>query len=82
MDKKELSFNTMIQHLLLANTQTELSAKTKVEQSTISKLNKGVEFPNITHKNAKAIIKAYRSLPRKYKQRASNENEIHADKCD
>lgn len=60
MDHQEVDFNAIVQHLLKSNTQVELERKTGVNQVVISRLNSGVESPNLTYKNGAALVSEYK----------------------
>lgn len=58
------NFNDIVRNLLKYNSQLALSAKTGIDQSIISRLNKGQKYPHISYRTAMALINANDDLPK------------------
>lgn len=60
MATKKVSLIEAVQYLLSINdNQTDLAKRIKVYQSTISKLNQGIEMPKISYETGMAIMNEY-----------------------
>ena len=65
MDYSKPDFNAIVRELLDKHSQTELARITGVNQSAISKLNSGVQYPKMTYASGVALIAAHSKLRRK-----------------